>query len=397
MKPKTLHSQSPSKPRKPPHLQGAMIYFDHNATSPLHPSAREAWLAAVEQFPGNPSSPHRFGSRAANALQRAREQLARILNCHPLDILWTSGATEANNLALFHFGQTLPSNAEVWISSVEHPCLLAPSKRHLGTRVRFIPVQRNGQVDLHWISTRLHKKPPSLIALMAANNETGVIQPWQELLKLTAPYEIPVFCDAVQWLGRMPSHALGQCDWISGCAHKFGGPRGTGFLKCAPNTKLHGQIIGGEQEDGRRAGTENVAGVMAMMGVLCTREEEMKKVLTEEKTQERERIEQRLLQLLPGSKLIGKSAPRLWNTIAMLMPQTDCQQRWVVKLDKAGFAVSTGSACSSGKEKASHVITAMGYTPSEAGRMIRISSQWETSPNDWNALIEAMAKINAVL
>jgi len=236
-----------------------MLYFDHNATMPLSKTAREAWLRASEDFPGNPSSPHRLGSRAEAALNSARERLARILGCDPLDIVWTSGATESNNTVLHHLATTLQAEEEVWVSAIEHPCVLAPAQRYLGRRLRRIPVLQSGVVDLNWLAENLDRARPSLICIMAANNETGALQPWREILAICRKQEVPFFCDAAQWIGKLPSAQLGEADWISGCAHKFGGPRGVGFLKCPGKGPVTPLILGGEQEDGRRSGTENPA------------------------------------------------------------------------------------------------------------------------------------------
>src|SRR5438874_2281931 len=179
-----------------------MIYFDHNATAPLMPAAREAWLRAVDEFIGNPSSPHRIGGRADAALSDARARLARLLGCDALDIVWTSGATEANNHVLQHFSRTLPAKAEVWISAIEHPCVVEPAQHYFGSRVRVIPVSREGAIDLDWLSENLKRTPPGLIAVMAANNVTGVLQPWRHVAELCRKNKVPYLCDAVQWLGK---------------------------------------------------------------------------------------------------------------------------------------------------------------------------------------------------
>src|SRR6266536_1972998 len=153
-----------------------MTYFDHNATAPLMPAAREAWFRAVDEFIGNPSSPHRVGNRADAALSDARTRLARLLGCDALDIVWTSGATEANNHALHHFARTLPADAEVWVCAIEHPSVSETAAHYFGSRVRAIPVSHEGVVDLDWLSVGLRRTRPGLVAVMAANNVTGVFQ-----------------------------------------------------------------------------------------------------------------------------------------------------------------------------------------------------------------------------
>jgi cysteine desulfurase len=367
-----------------------MIYFDYNATTPVLPAARDAWLRASEEFFGNPSSPHRLGSRADAALDGARQKLSRILECDPLDIVWTSGTTESNNTVLHHVAQELKMDEEVWVSAIEHPCVIAPAQRSLGPRLRLIPASKSGVVDLDWLTGELEKRRPRLLAVMAANNETGALQPWPKILELCHRANLEFFCDAAQWIGKMPSSGIGAADWVSGCAHKFGGPKGVGFLKCPRHTMTAPLIMGGEQEDGRRSGTENVPGVLAMVAALEESESRLQAGTHQERSHARDDFERDLRAGMSACEIIATDAPRLWNTSAVLMPQVNCQQRWVVKLDKAGFAVSTGSACASGKEKPSHVLSAMGFAPEDSSRMLRFSTGWETQESDWRDLLEAI-------
>jgi len=372
---------------------GQMIYFDYNATSPVMPASRQAWLDATEQFIGNPSSPHRIGARADGALSDARERLAAILGCDPLDIVWTSGATESNNAVLHHFARTLDPKAEVWISAIEHPCVIQAAQHYFPRRRRLVPVTPDGIIDLDWLAVELSETRPGLVAVMAANNVTGVLQPWREALAICRQYKVPFFCDAVQWLGKIPAKGLGDCDFVSGCAHKFGGPRGIGFLKCPNKGHVQSLIFGGPQEEGRRAGTENVAGAISLVAALEAREKAMASGEAKPRVGWREDFERHLLEAAPGAIIVGKGKRRLWNTVAALMPDVAAQARWVVKLDKLGFAVSTGSACSTGKEEPSHVLCAMSLKPAEATRVLRFSSGWETTPDEWTALAEAVGKV----
>ena len=372
-----------------------MLYFDHNATTPLLPAARDAWLEASGQFIGNPSSPHRLGARADAALQTARERLAALLDCEPFDLVWTSGATESNNTVFAHAARVLPPDAAVWVSAVEHPCVLAAAERWFPARHRLIPVDKNGVIELGWLREQLANKQPALVAVMAANNETGVLQPWRETLDLCREWEVPFFSDAAQWLGKLAPHELGDCDFLSGCAHKFGGPRGVGFLKWPATGRAEPLIVGGPQEEGRRAGTENVPGVLAMLAALEAREQSLTGGEHLERFLWRGTFEQQLLDTLPGCEIVGAGAERLWNTVSALMPEADCQQRWVVKLDKLNCAVSTGSACASGQEKSSHVLAAMGYPPSAAARVLRFSAGWETTSADWESLLEKLQTVHA--
>jgi len=368
-----------------------MIYFDHNATTPVLPEARDAWLMAVDRFVGNPSSPHRLGARADKALMEAREQLADLLGCHALDIVWTSGATESNNMILAHLARELSDDAEVWVSAIEHPCLVEATRLHFPDRHRVIPALPDGGADVGWLEQELNAARPAAIALMAANNETGVLQPWREVRDLCRDRGIPFICDAAQWIGKLPATGFGDCDFVSGCAHKFGGPKGAGFLKVPAQGRFHASTVGGRQEEGRRAGTENVPGVLSMMAALAKRAGQLADGV-DARHRLRSGFEARLLEALPGSEIVGAGSERLWNTVSALMPEGDCRQRWVVKLDKAGHAVSTGSACASGKEEASHVLTAMGLDEAQASRALRFSSGWETGEEDWDALLRALVE-----
>lgn len=372
-----------------------VTYFDHNATTPLHPVARQAWLEAADKFVGNPSSPHRVGRRADAALEEARHKLAVMLGCQAHDIVWTSGATESNNQVFRHFAGALPSDATVCLSAIEHPSVAESAEHCFGNRALRIPVGREGAVDLTWLAEELVRRRPGLVAVMAANNVTGVIQPWEQVLELCRRHGVPFFCDAAQWVGKEEATGLGGCDFASGCAHKFGGPRGIGFLKCPSQGPCSPLLLGGPQEEGRRAGTENVAGALSMVAML-----EARRALLPEREARREvrdRFVRRLLAALPGAEIAGAARPRLWNTVAARLPEVDCRQRWVVKLDKLGVAVSTGSACSSGKEEPSPVLLAMGYAPGEAGRVLRFSSGWETTEQDWDTLLAATQQAAAEL
>ncbi len=374
-----------------------MIYLDHNATSPLLPVARAAWLDAEDKFPGNPSSPHRLGARADTVLEEARQRLAKILGCAAPDIVWTSGATESCNSVLQHVaaGLTRESPAEVWVSAIEHPAVLESAWHAVGARVQLLPVSASGVVDLIAFEQRLQhpRERPALVALLAASNETGVLQPWTEVQALCAARGIPFFCDATQWCGRLPAIGLGACAFVAGSAHKFGGPRGVGFLKCPAGAALRPLFRGGKQQVSRRAGTENVAGILAMMAAFEWCEQRIAAGGVEQQRGRRQRFEQDLKAILPGVRINGAEIDRLWNTVNVIMPDVDCRQRWVVKLDKAGFAVSTGSACASGSEHPSHVLTAMGLNHREAARALRFSSGWLTTESEWNSLLHAIERV----
>jgi cysteine desulfurase len=371
-----------------------MIYFDYNATAPVMREAREAWLGVTEKLGGNPSSMHQIGTKAAIALADAREKLAACLGCNPLDLIWTSGATEANNTVMHHFARKLGPTENIFVSAIEHPCVDDSSKYYFGKRVKTIPVTREGVVDVDWLTAELADARPGLVAVMAANNETGIIQPWREILAICQAYEVPFFTDAVQFIGKMPCKGLGDCDYVSGAAHKFGGPRGVGFLKIPHRSQLTPLLLGGKQEGGRRAGTENVAIIAAMIAALEVREKQIARGEHLLRKVWRDNFEAQFLRALPGATVLGQNQPRLWNTVSALMPEGDRKSQWVIRLDKAGFAVSTGSACTTGKEEPSHVLSAMGFKSAHAQRAVRFSAGWETTESDWEALLKAIVKVH---
>lgn len=369
-----------------------MQYFDHNATYPLSAAARDAWVDAVGRFPANPSSPHRWGGRADQALEGARAQVAGWLGCGPESVVWTSGATEANNAWIWHLARR--TRGPVLISGLEHPSVQGPAAHWLVDRCEPMPVLSEGVVPVEWIAKRLERGDVGAVALMAANNETGVLQPWPEVRDLCRQAGVPIACDASQWVGKLPADGLGGCDFVSACAHKFGGPVGVGFLKVPES--FEPSLLGGPQEGGRRAGTENVAGVLSMVAALDHRQRTMADGPTGEaaRREVRDAWIGRLESAVPGVEILGRARPRLWNTVAALMPPAaDCRRRWLVRLDRLGFAVSTGSACSSGKEVPSPVLASMGFARGASDRMIRVSAGWETSPEDWNALLEAFVQV----
>lgn len=370
-----------------------MIYFDHNATSPVHESARAGWNEATERYPGNPSSGHRSGRRAEAVLGAARDRVAAFLGCPPADLIWTSGATESANLAFHHLAKTLPADREVWVSAIEHPCVLAPARHYFGERMRRVPVGRGGAVDLEWLRTELSKRRPGVMAIMAANNETGVRQPWPAIRALCRDTGILFACDATQWLGKLPAAGLGECDFVFASAHKCGGPRGVGFCKAPSGVELQPQLLGGGQEGGRRAGTENLAGILAATAAVEAREWQIVADEAAARDEWRNAFERQLAAAVPGVVVVGSGQPRLWNTSHCVLPPLAGDARWADALDKAGFEVSSGAACASGHAAGSPVLVAMGYAADRAARAVRFSSGWETTEADWKALAAACQSV----
>lgn len=383
-----------------PECPEAMPYFDHNATTPLSPVAREAWLRAEEAHWHNASSPYRDGARARVRLESARETLGQILGAPTETIVFTSGATEGANSALAYWAHTLPLSTRLAINPTEHPSVLEPARALFGNRLVPLALTRGGVVDLSALEEFLAghggtgERVSGVIA-MAANNETGVVQPWAAIARLCQQHRAAYLCDASQWLGKLPAAGLGDVGWVIGTAHKFGGPKGVGFLKIAPGSDGFRGLRGGEQERSHRAGTENLAGVAAMAAALV--EAEQKKVFQETlRLRLREQFEQTVAGAVPGIRIVATGAERLWNTVSLLMPHAE-NHRWVARLDKLNCQVSTGSACATGKEGPSHVLAALGLAPEEARRVVRVSASWETTPEDWSVLAASLAKVDAEL
>jgi cysteine desulfurase len=367
-------------------------YFDHNATTPLASAARDTWLRAQNDAWQNPSGLYGVGARVKVRLDATREQLASLLGCATERVVFTSGATEGANAVCAHLARTLPPGMLVAVNRTEHPCVLEAAKFFLGGRVVWLEVDRHGVVSVGPLEKLLASKAVGAVAVMAANNETGVLQPWRELARLCRRHQAAFFCDGSQWLGKLPAAGLGEVDWIIGSAHKFGGPKGVGFVLAAEGAQDFHAQHGGGQEQGHRAGTENFPGVAAMVAALA--EAETKKVLLEtERLRWREAFERALPAALPGVRVVGAGAERLWNTVSLILPHGE-NTRWVARLDQRGFQVSTGSACATAKEGPSHVLAAMGSSPEEARRVIRASAGWETAETDWPKLAQALAEVS---
>lgn len=359
-------------------------YFDHNATTPLHPAAREAWLRASEKHWHNPSSLYRDAGLASQQLEAARERLGMLLDADAERIVFTSGATESNN-ALF---DSLPGDAVVLISAIEHPSVREAARRR---KVIELPVNPDGMVEPDAVARAVAAHRPALVSVMAANNESGALQPWREVAALCRGLGVLFHTDAAQWVGKLDATGLGECDFVTGSAHKFGGPKGCGFLVLPGETSRLGFLRGGPQESGRRAGTENYPAVEAMVAAL---EEITPRLSGIQKDQERLRDEfiVGMRACFGDLRVISEAAPRLWNTVLMVMPAHD-NLKWLTRLSRRGFSISTGSACSSGKEGSSVVVTALGATPDELKRVVRVSGGWETTAEDWQALAAAFAEV----
>ena len=359
-----------------------MAYFDNNATTRPCAIALAAYSEALSEDWRNPSAPTSSAARVRVKLDLAREKLAACLGVSLDTISFTSGATESNNAVFSHISRHASPHSRVLLSPIEHPSVREAANLYFPGRVDELPADGSGIVDPSTLAPTLVAREVTLVSVMAANNETGVIQPWEEIARICRAHGVPFHCDATQWVGKLPSRQWDVCDYLSASAHKFGGLKGVGLLKSPTEFSF---IVGGEQEGGNRAGTENFPGVSAMLAAL---EESESFVETPILEKARNEFEESLRAFIPGVKVLGESVPRLWNVSALLMPSFD-NLRWVAKLEKMGHEVSTGSACATGKDRPSHVSATMGLSSEQARRVVRVSGSRETTPTDWSALADA--------
>ena len=358
-------------------------YLDHNATSPLRPEARDAMMAAMA-CAGNPSSIHAEGREARDLIENARETVARLFQVKPQAVTFTSCGTEAANWLLQAW-----DGYRLAVSAVEHPCVLK-GHRFPEEDVGVVPVSSNGVVDLEKLEKALTS--PALVALQAANNETGVIQPLSDVASLTKIKNGFVVCDAVQAVGRIPLRDFSGADALFFSAHKFGGPKGVGAVVWQSAGPEPAPLIrGGGQESRRRSGTENVAGIAGLAAALDAADKEQ--VIWKSQAEALQlRLEQGLRAIAPDAVIFGEGADRLPNTTCFAIPGKSAESL-LIAFDLEGIAVSSGSACSSGKVERSHVLAAMGISPGLSEGAIRVSTGWNTEEADIERFLAALSKI----
>lgn len=357
-----------------------MRYFDHNATSPIAPEVLEVLARVQAEVFGNPSSIHTPGQQARKEVEAARASVARMLGCQPKEVVFTSGGTEADNLAILGAPE-----GHVITAAIEHPAVLEAAKRRGATLVR---VDGQGRVDPDEIRKAL-RPDTVLISVMHANNETGVLQPVEEIAAVAREAGVLLHSDGVQAAGRIDVDvkALGV-DLYAISGHKFHAPKGVGALYVRDGVKLVPRQVGGRHERERRAGTENVPGIAAM-GAAAALPRAATAAL-------RDRLEEMVLERIPDVVIHGRGAPRVPNTTNMAFPGVEAEAL-VIALDLAGFAVATGAACSSGATRPSHVLEAMGVPPAVSKASIRISLGRGNTAEDVEALAEALEKAVARL
>jgi len=375
-----------------------VIYLDHNATTPLHPRAFEAMVPFLRESWGNPSSPYRFGAQARLAVEQARQRIADLSGCAPAEIVFCSGGTEADNLALRGAVLALRSKGNhVVTTSIEHHAVLNTCRalEQEGCRVTYLPVTEEGVVDMAALEGSLRDET-ILVTVMHANNETGVVQPVEEIAAITRRRGIVFHTDAVQSAGKLPRRIadLGA-DLVTFSGHKLYGPKGAAALYVRENTPLAPVTTGGPHERGLRAGTENVAGIVGFAAAAALAFENAE---TEGRRRRalRDRLELQVSSAVPGVKINGERAPRVPNTSSLSFRDIDGESI-VLGLDVEGICASTGSACSTGDPEPSHVLLAMGLSPREAQGSIRLSLGRETSEEDVDTTVRVLASTVARL
>jgi cysteine desulfurase len=375
-------SPHPDRPPEPPAVSGAgpsPCYLDYNATAPVRPVVIEAIAAALGSV-GNPSSAHDFGRAARRAMEQARASVAALVAARADAVLFTSGGTEANNQVLAGV------QGSCLVSAVEHASVLeaAPAAGRL-------PVDAFGRVDLEQLEHSLTATQPALVSVMFANNETGVVQPVAEVAGLARRHGALVHCDAVQAAGKIgvDLYALGV-DFLTLSAHKLGGPQGIGALVLGDGIEPRALLRGGGQERRWRPGTENLPGIVGF-GRACELALEDRDFAARIRKL-RDRLEAEIRAVAPGAPIYGAGAERLPNTSCISMPGVSNQTQ-LIALDLEGIAISTGSACSSGKVGPSHVLAAMGIEPAEAASAIRVSLGWASTDADIDRLVAAWTRL----
>jgi cysteine desulfurase len=362
------------------------FYFDHNATSPVAPEVLRDLTGAMAEVYGNASSIHHFGQAAKRRLEAARRAVAARLGCSDREIVFTSGGTEADNMAVFGVvRRSVRPQRRVITSAIEHPAVLNACSQleHEGVEVTWLPVGSDGLVQPDQVRRAL-RHGTVLISIMHANNETGVLQPVAEIAAIARQANVTFHSDGVQVGGRLPVnlHELGV-DLYSISGHKFGAPKGIGALYVRKGVTLAPLLYGGHHERDRRAGTENVAGAAAL-GSAASLSFDWAGLASL-----RDRLERGILDKVPGTAVNGAPDGRVPNTTNIRFEGVE-GEAMVIALDLRGYAVSSGSACSSGAVEPSHVLLAMGLTPEEARSSVRFSLGPGNTAEQVDGLIEAV-------
>jgi cysteine desulfurase len=370
------------------------IYLDHNATTPLHPEVLNAMLPVLQDNFGNPSSIHSFGRSARVQLDEAREKVARLIGANSSEIIFTSGGTEANNLALLGVALEGSKKKKIITSKTEHPSILNPCRQleGQGVEVHYLDVDRFGRIDINNLESQITEST-ALISLQHANSETGVLQDIKKVSELARSKGILFHTDAVQSVAKIEFNLNDYpVDMLSVSAHKFNGPKGVGALFLRKGTPaLFSPVSGGSQEKKRRGGTENVAGIIGF-GKACELAVERVSAMEVSRIEElKNYFYSKVCKLIPGTELMGDMQNSLPNTLNLVFAGVE-GDTLLIAMDMEGVAVSTGSACSSGIGLPSHVLRAMGLTDNKVNSSIRFSFGCSTTKMELDSVAEILMK-----
>ena len=378
------------------------VYLDYNSSTPPLPETLQGAKAGVEEW-GNPSSIHKSSKGAKGLLWKSRRQLAQFLSCHPLELIFTSGATEANNHALkgLCFSTSIAADkakhpqkrrCEIIISAVEHASVREPAEflKSQGFKILYAPVSREGILDEDWIESALSGKT-LLVSVMGANNETGAIHPVRRLARKAKKKGALFHSDLAQVLGKIPVNLQNlEIDLASFSGHKFYGLKGSGILYRRKGVPLESLLHGGPQERRQRAGTENLPSISSFSSAASKGAEILLK--NQELKSLRDALEARLVQSIPGLFIAAKAADRLPNTSCLCIPGVE-GETLLINLDLKGFSLSAGSACHSGKAASGSVLTAMGFSEKEAKSCLRVSLGFHTTENEVKNFAQTLEQI----
>jgi len=378
-----------------------LIYLDNAASTAVHPDVVKEMLPYFDVQYGNPSSIHQFGRKAKNAIQKARKQVAALIGAEPDEILFTSGGTESNNTILYgtqklhemtHVNFKLENN-HIITSSIEHEAVLEPCKKlkEMGLKISYIPVDEHGIVDYNDVANSITENTV-LISIMFANNEVGTIQPIKEISEICKKYQIPLHTDAVQAVGKVPINVkeLGV-DALSISSHKINGPKGVGALFIKKGLIISPEILGGGQENGLRSGTENVASIVGFGKACEITKERLNENISHFQTIHSSMLS-KIVKEIPHVKLNGHPEKRIFNNIHLTFFGVNGEDL-IIKLDEHGIAASTGSACSVHRQKASHVLKAMGFNHEQITGSLRLSFGYMNTLNEVNETVEVLKKV----
>jgi cysteine desulfurase len=373
-----------------------LIYLDNAASTAVHPEVVKEMLPYFDVQYGNPSSIHQFGRKAKNAIQKARKQVAALIDAEPDEILFTSGGTESNNTILYGITKLQGSHLDqnhIITSSIEHEAILQPCKEfeNIGIKITYLPVDEHGIVNPDDITNSINPHTV-LVSIMFANNEVGTIQPIKEISEICKKYQIPFHTDAVQAVGKVPINVkeLGV-DALSISSHKINGPKGIGALFIKKGLTVTPQILGGGQENGMRSGTENVASIVGF-GKAC-------EIAKDKLSDNISHFHSLYLSMLTKTikeithvKLNGHPEKRIFNNIHLTFMGVNGEDL-IIKLDEHGIAASTGSACSVHTQKASHVLKAMGFNHEQITGSLRLSFGYMNTLDEISQTVEILKKV----